>query len=633
MDVALPADTSLTAGEQGFIDAETFDFNLSVSPENNKEANKTQEEEVFTESHEKEDEDDDDDDEVYLGPVSFKEKCVATRVELVEQKDSAKMAADILTAEQYVELFKEANAIALELGKDQPSKGKEECNPQVSAIKAELDDQALNLSVDLEVDVSDTAKSGDTHLRKSNQGSESDGLSVIERYRRLTKKNVRSPRRDTYVIGNKVTKPLSAGNASSKLPTRQSKLRSGLSGPTKPSTQATGRKSQLQELAKLPPMKQTVNKTVPAVPASTRLSSSGSQDGNQDVFNSSSSSSGSNCSVSSLPCLKRPASSQGRKMSRLKQPQATKDIGKPKKNSLDTLTLKPDANGGGDQPRKVPTSKPSLLKPSGIKTRSSGLTRLKPSNTTQNKVTPTKRKSQPMKATLTFEKASKSKDTSVPPENGLRSSLRKPSTPGTPCGQDKPLLPRKRILSSASSCRTVSRSSSSELDSSVPSSGSFTPMGKSRRKSCLPTPSSSKRTSARRRSGLPTPSRRSQTDTQGSPVPVKRYTALSPVMTDYKHLPSSKPIEASPALKNPAILGVLETNILDLNSPTMHSTSPDLKPMKISKMDIEEEGLASSPAVGMLINLNDLPTKSVPSSITKQLFHQPEEVKENLIDF
>ncbi|PIK47475.1 putative G2 and S phase-expressed protein 1 [Apostichopus japonicus] len=470
-----------TLSNSGLIDAETFDFNLSVSPESQKSGNTTQEDDVFVEKlvgnnkEEAADDYDDDDDEVYLGPVSFKEKCIATRVELVEKKEQN---PKLLTAEQYVELFKEANAIALQLGEGQEEKEKSVKPSKISPPAPAGGDQELNLSVDLDIAVSNDPEREHKH-DGGDAKLEPGGLSVIERYKRLTKKQ---------------SEVLDA------IPTLSTRIRSGASLP---------------------------------VPRTRRSSSSGSQDGNRDVLNTSSSSNSSISKVSSLPCSKQ---------------------------------FKFIPGYEGCDVSRIPASKPSLLKPSGL-------------------------------------------------TDCKRSSLRRPSTPCTPRGQEKPLLPRKRILSSASSSATtaVSRSSCSDLDSSIPSVG--TP-ARSRRRSCLPTPKKETPTSVKRRAVFTTPNK-DQGDTR------ERLSSLR------SH--SSTKLDGSPPAKKAAILRAVQSNISDLNSPSLNASTPDLKPMKLTQMRVKEEP-STSPAIGTLINFNELPTKSVPNPFLKDLF-KTEEVKRKLDEF
>lgn len=195
-----------------------------------KSGNVTQEEDLFIASELRNgtaDEEDDDDDEVYLGPVSFKEQCVATRVELTEKQKQPPLE-NLLTAEQYVELFKEANAVALQLG-DGQEKGGAGNTPELPTPIGVNEDQDLNLSVDLHIGVSQDHEPG----HKDNGGDlgtglKSDGLSVIERYRKLTQKKSKSPRRNTYLVDKKESKLAAFGKASSEGLTRISKLRSGV---------------------------------------------------------------------------------------------------------------------------------------------------------------------------------------------------------------------------------------------------------------------------------------------------------------------------------------------------------------------------------------------------------------------
>ncbi|XP_071816600.1 uncharacterized protein [Apostichopus japonicus] len=617
-----------TLSNSGLIDAETFDFNLSVSPESQKSGNTTQEDDVFVEKlggNDKEeaadDDDEDDDDEVYLGPVSFKEKCIATRVELVEKKEQNPLEK-LLTAEQYVELFKEANSIALQLGEGQENKEKSVKPCKISPPALAGGDQELKLSVDLDIAVSNDPEREHKH-DGGDAKLEPGGLSVIERYKRLTKKTVRSPRRDTYLVDKNQTKRriTPAVKASSEGPTRKSKLRGGIA--------MQKRKSDIPnplERAKPSQLTGPSGASLP-VPRTRRSSSSGSQDGNRDVLNTSSSSNSSISSVSSLPCSKQLNSSQMPRLSKLRPPKGKQDGVVNKRGSLVMQHQPAKDNQSADvQQRKIPASKPSLLKPSGLTGRSSGLARPKPASASQKIVSPLKkRKSQPLKATLTMEKVLKPTEATGQSENCKRSSLRRPSTPCTPrgqekpllpCtprGQEKPLLPRKRILSSASSSATTAVSSCSDLDSSIPSVG--TP-ARSRRRSCLPTPKKETPTSVKRRAVFTTPNK-DQGETR------ERLSSLR------SH--SSTKLDGSPPAKKAAILRAVQSNISDLNSPSLNASTPDLKPMKLTQMRVKEEP-STSPAIGTLINFNELPTKSVPNPFLKDLF-KTEEVKENLIEF
>lgn len=146
-------------------------------------------------------------------------------MELVEKKEQN---PKLLTAEQYVELFKEANAIALQLGEGQ-EKEKSVKPSKISPPALAGGDQELNLSVDLDIAVSNDPEREHKH-DGGDAKSEPGGLSVIERYKRLTKKTVRSPRRDTYLVDKNQSKRriTPAVKASSEGPARKSKLRGGI---------------------------------------------------------------------------------------------------------------------------------------------------------------------------------------------------------------------------------------------------------------------------------------------------------------------------------------------------------------------------------------------------------------------
>ncbi|PIK46001.1 hypothetical protein BSL78_17153 [Apostichopus japonicus] len=338
------------------------------------------------------------------------------------------------------------------------------------------------------------------------------------------------------------------------------------------------------------------------VPRTRRSSSSGSQDGNRDVLNTSSSSNSSISSVSSLPCSKQLNSSQRPRLSKLRPPQGKQDGVVIKRGSLMMQHQPAKDNQSADiQQRKIPAPKPSLLKPSGLTGRSSGLARPKPASASQKIVSPLKkRKSQPLKATLTMEKVLKPTEATGQSEikvltesfpQIVKSSLRRPSPmhaerprkpllPCTPRGQEKPLyLRRKRILSSASSSATTAVSSCSDLDSSIPSVG--TP-ARSRRRSCLPTPKKETPTSVKRRAVFTTPNK-DQGETR------ERLSSLR------SH--SSTKLDGSPPAKKAAILRAVQSNISDLNSPSLNASTPDLKPMKLTQMRVKEEP-STSPAIG-----------------------------------
>uniref|UniRef100_H3B082 G2 and S-phase expressed 1 n=1 Tax=Latimeria chalumnae TaxID=7897 RepID=H3B082_LATCH len=111
---------------------EKFDFDISLSPGSSKE-----------------------DDEVFIGPVGHKEKCVAVNVEMTHEKAHEHQIVNLpnwipLKGDQFVEIFKEAHLLALQLeknGSTEQTKEKGQDKPRNGAVERFVEESKSKLKM------------------------------------------------------------------------------------------------------------------------------------------------------------------------------------------------------------------------------------------------------------------------------------------------------------------------------------------------------------------------------------------------------------------------------------------------------------------------------------------------------
>lgn len=158
---------------------------------------------------EKDDEIGEEEDEVFIGPVGFKEKCVATNAELViaEQKPMSPP-----TAEQYASLFKEAMSLSLELqrnsSKSNSSSSSNNSDSDSSVKKASGRKTSVAPALDSIQESSSAMKERKVGEKYARCGEAGDAKSELESFKRQVKKDIRCPvRRGTVTIATNVPSP------------------------------------------------------------------------------------------------------------------------------------------------------------------------------------------------------------------------------------------------------------------------------------------------------------------------------------------------------------------------------------------------------------------------------------------
>ncbi|XP_071961486.1 uncharacterized protein [Antedon mediterranea] len=460
------------------VENEQFDFDLSLSP------NCTNDEDLQEEE-----------DEVFFGPVNHREKCVRAGKEI----DSVKPLSP-LTNEQYAELFKEAIGLVMDLQQDDTkTKQKKTSGETEEFISKTL--ETLKLSSQYE-------SSPELPIDYGNKTA----ITETKCFKREQKKMIRSPRRQTYVVNRNpeaelpkasecVSKMKPGNNVVFKakgavqqhihkpLPKKKNVLKSNLL-PNKPV-------SKKKQEASKPVISKQFLRTSP--PKRTRKSSVCSDDSFSDT--SSIMSDMSEASTSSIPI-------PGRKRSL--------PVPKLKKSGLamPTRTASERTNAS-----KVPSNKPTLMKPGTFQRRTLTVSRSVKTDST------TKGQQQPLKATMSLKSTKKTTPNNSKTQPGTKDrtkmigktpepsisrcpQLKKGSLsttlPATPVFQEKRVVP-KRIISSSSKSDALKKSTSSTSSPTSAMSLRTTPSTPS--VTVRPKGSASTTGSARRRSGIPTPMR------------------------------------------------------------------------------------------------------------------------------
>ncbi|XP_032217787.2 G2 and S phase-expressed protein 1 isoform X2 [Nematostella vectensis] len=145
------------------------------------------------------DEEQEDDDEIFFGPVGHKERCVATNAEVhavAENEDWKPMSP--LTAEQIVEIFKEATAVACMLKntadeeqKDEPASDMPELLKDIGIDKSDLPQTNTkeNLSPDTNLVVANANMDGNKSIDKLINAPKDNDAGFMVRRRALVEKN------------------------------------------------------------------------------------------------------------------------------------------------------------------------------------------------------------------------------------------------------------------------------------------------------------------------------------------------------------------------------------------------------------------------------------------------------------
>ena len=144
-------------------------------------------------------EEEDDEDEVFFGPVGFTETCVAKKTQLNSLSPAKSKPLSPLNAEQYVQIFLEANQVAMELEKER--KGSGGCSSgSSSSSSGQSESPAAKPSSLVNDPVGEkpalTFQDETAEIPASHRNDRPDART----YKRLVRKEMRSPRRGTYTI-------------------------------------------------------------------------------------------------------------------------------------------------------------------------------------------------------------------------------------------------------------------------------------------------------------------------------------------------------------------------------------------------------------------------------------------------
>ncbi|XP_071508879.1 uncharacterized protein [Diadema antillarum] len=657
------------------IENETFDFDLSLSPQ---------------ESHpgpQKADAEDDvcedEEDEVFMGPVGFKEQCVATNAELaIAERKSVSPPS----AAQFALIFKEACSVALEFEK-MSSKASSSSSAHSSSSgsgSSEVKDArgskaATDLSrvqgTDCNTEPSETEE-GLAHKEGTSNKSE------LEHFKREVKRDIRCPmRRATYTIKTNQPSPYPTKPPSpmKREPQREMQPPSTkLFRPHPPQTHApsNGRGSML-------PMSRLRRPTALPRPATGGTQSNGSRN---PTSHTSSDGPGSQIPVSHAHTspAKRPASSR---MSGLKKPGFSKTSNAGTKNNA------------GTQSKTNVQPKPATNKPSGLKAPGKKLSLMKPSvisrpgqrngaaHSSQTAGGAGVSKLQPMRATMSFGTGSSvavaaapsrgkdPKKTTPPSQISANTGKRKLATPravtpraATPCTpvcQEKKVVPKRLLSSGSTAPATPKRGAVTPRRSTSSIPRPSTPVQASKphtRHSSITTPLSAARpASARRMSAIPTPGRRpdsslkrcGSTSKIGSSVP--RPASAQPVLGENLMI---SPLQLSPLMSPPQFQlspepaeGVTKETT-QTSAPPTQSTSPECTiattktptPANVlrSRTNVQESETETNlvknatprnaPAVGLLVDFSSATPKEKKGVKRPQQLAETAD-KENLITF
>ncbi|XP_072181941.1 uncharacterized protein [Diadema setosum] len=662
--------SSAHADDFDLIENETFDFDLSLSPQ---------------ESHpgpQKSDAEDDvcedEEDEVFMGPVGFKEQCVATNAELAiaERKSISPPSAA-----QFALIFKEACSVALEFekmsSKDSSSSSAHSSSSGSSSSEVK-DARGSKATTDLSrvqgtgcnAELSETEK-GLAHKEGTSNKSE------LEHFKREVKRDIRCPmRRATYTIKTNQPSPYPTKPPSpmKREPQREMQPPSvKLFRPHPPQTHApsNGRGSML-------PMSRLRRPTALPRPATGGTQSNGSR---IPTSHTSSDGPGSQIPVSHAHTspAKRPASSR---MSGLKKPGFSKESNTGTKNNAENVQPKPATNKPSGL--KAPGKKLSLMKPSVISRPGQRNGTAHSSQTTSGAGVS---KLQPMRATMSFgagasaavaaapRRGKDPKKTTPPSQISANAGKRKLATPravtpraATPCTpvcQEKKVVPKRLLSSGSTAPATPKRGAVTPRRSTSSIPRPSTPVQATKphtRHSSIATPLSAARpASARRMSAIPTPGRRpdsshkrrGSTSKIGSSVP--RPASAQPVLGENLMI---SPLHLSPLMSPPQFQlspepseGVTK-EMTETSAPPTQSTSPECT-MATTKTPIPANVLRSrtnvqdsetetnpvkpstphdAPAVGLLVDFSSATPKEKTGVKRPQQLAETAD-KENLITF
>ena len=120
---------------------------------------------------------------MFFGPVGFVEQCVSKKTDLTDEASEDAKPLSPLTTEQFVEIFKEANSIAIALQEETDSK------TSVDGPVNQLTDSLCELALKSQPKVQDAAPVTTTPNK-----------SEAEIFKRAIRKDMRSPRRTTYTV-------------------------------------------------------------------------------------------------------------------------------------------------------------------------------------------------------------------------------------------------------------------------------------------------------------------------------------------------------------------------------------------------------------------------------------------------
>ncbi|XP_033126176.1 G2 and S phase-expressed protein 1-like isoform X2 [Anneissia japonica] len=594
------------------VENEQFDFDLSLSPNG---ANRV--------------DSNDEEDEVFFGPVNHREKCVRVKKD-IESKSLKPLSP--LTNEQYAELFKEATGLVMDLQQNgDPVKEKKTSGETEQFISKTLESLKLTSLYD---------SSPETTVDCSNKTA----ISESQCFKREQKKDIRSPRRQTYIITKNVN-PISelpkasecvsrlkpagavafkAKGAVQKSVPRPSMKAKNPKGSVTASKQSFAKKR--QELSKSNVSTLSV-KTSP--PKRVRKSSSQcSEDGISDT--SSITSDISETSTSSIPV-----------------PGKKRSLPVPSKLMKSGLAAPTKIVNG----HKGPSNKPTLMKPGTFQRRTLIVNRSQKGETTS------KTQQQPLKATLSLKSTKKTtpvskmqpaaKDPRKTPSSNLsvaKSSQVRKGTPrgtlmSTPVFQEKRVVP-KRIITSSSKTdpKQITRSTSPYSASSLKATPATPSISNHK-------PSVSTTGSARRRSGIPTPMKSSTKSrvfsfnnvAPPSPLPMRisQSSMSSSSVSDSPIFPKVMPKIPEYASTQEQSASPACTQVVDkFTEKRIHKEDciapNDAKPQQLQcDKTIEKPSPAAKTAV--LIDLNDSKTSAVSSSTANLInFADTPEPKMNL---
>ncbi|XP_022102480.1 flocculation protein FLO11-like isoform X2 [Acanthaster planci] len=648
--------------DEHLIDREKFDFDLPVSP-------------VESEKVEV-----DDEDEVFFGPVGFTEACIAKKTQLHSQSPNECKPMSPLNVEQYLELFLEANKVAMELTKEKKrdaSQGSDDqgCTGKETGAVDDFSKKTEESTVGGVVADSQKQSEQSTGAKPSTEVSDCHiervavanlpGKTDVRNFKRLVRKDMRSPRRGTYTISvspantpppphlpsaddcvsklardkpqtltftaAQSNKQLSLKAPKSKLPvkgTQRSKLplKGGLKKLVPPPNPSSGTSTD-----------KLLRKKLSSPPKRKRLNSCESE----DLISEASSSLASETSDT-------PSLSLGQPKGKRPQPgsfhtKGTTGPHPPTKAATSSSTVASSQHKSTDKAAavnsvKAPAAKPRLLQQGPLQRRVVQASRqLKPVKPGQRGFLQSANRPQPVKAVVGLVKvpsANKDASEATPKKAGnLRQTpSRKLCTPtvSTPVHQDKKVVPKRLLTNEQSASKPAARSLSTST-MPTPQSKLMPPSTPSRSDSKVVPASAS---SMWRRSGIPTPSRRSiasssrlssTSSTISNPSPVQ-FRALRTSTTTSSPSGSPPPPKPAPPTAKEAIIK------LDLDSSpacTKEVTLCDGRAPLETKTNLQE-GKTNSPVVGLLVDIIPDPeeklSKDAVSREGSRLY------KENLID-